>query len=300
MSHAATNWAITQRGLKPASKMVLWHLCDRHNPDLGCFPSQDKLAYDCEMSRSALNEHLKLLEQAGLIRREQQINKHTRQQENTRYRFPFEADFIAAPHVVAPSPESGHGAVSGKSQIPCPENGQSRVRNRDTNPVREPVIEPPGGADAREMRDFNILWDSWPEQSRPDNREVAAKLFCKLEPDVRAKVLGAAKVYRKAMVYRGKPARMILFLRERLWVEFDGAPPIDSDGDFYITPDRPEWGEWLGSIRRQYGEASVQSAARHKFMKRKMRWPGDLSLAKRVTNLATYGAELDTASEDRY
>ena len=33
MSHKATVWAIQQRGLKPATKIVLWFLCDRHNPD---------------------------------------------------------------------------------------------------------------------------------------------------------------------------------------------------------------------------------------------------------------------------
>ena len=44
MSQAATNWAIQQRGLKPATKIVLWFLCDRHNPDFGCFPTQARLA----------------------------------------------------------------------------------------------------------------------------------------------------------------------------------------------------------------------------------------------------------------
>jgi hypothetical protein len=38
MSHDATNWAIKQRGLKPTTKIVLWHLCDRFNPDSGCRP----------------------------------------------------------------------------------------------------------------------------------------------------------------------------------------------------------------------------------------------------------------------
>ena len=64
MSHFATNWAILQRGLKPATKIVLWHLCDRHNPDFGCFPTQARLATDCEISRSALNDHLRKLELA--------------------------------------------------------------------------------------------------------------------------------------------------------------------------------------------------------------------------------------------
>ena len=58
MSHKATVWAIQQRGLKPATKIVLWFLCDRHNPDFGCFPTQARLADDAEMSISALNEHL--------------------------------------------------------------------------------------------------------------------------------------------------------------------------------------------------------------------------------------------------
>lgn len=58
MSHKATLWAIEQRGLKPTTKIMLWHLCDRFNPDLGCFPSQARLAEDCEISRSTLNDHL--------------------------------------------------------------------------------------------------------------------------------------------------------------------------------------------------------------------------------------------------
>lgn len=73
MSHKATNWAIQQRGLMPATKLVLWYLCDRHNPDFGCFPSQDQLAADAEISRASLNTHLEKLEIAGLIRRQRRM-----------------------------------------------------------------------------------------------------------------------------------------------------------------------------------------------------------------------------------
>ena len=69
MSHKATTWAIQQRGLMPATKLVLWYLCDRHTPDFGCYPSQDQLADDAEISRASLNTHLRKLEEAGLIRR---------------------------------------------------------------------------------------------------------------------------------------------------------------------------------------------------------------------------------------
>ena len=77
MSHAATNWAIQQRGLKPATKIVLWLLCDRHNPGFGCFPTQARLAEDAEMSISTLNEHLATLEDLGLIHRIRAHDPHS-------------------------------------------------------------------------------------------------------------------------------------------------------------------------------------------------------------------------------
>ena len=185
MSHSATNWAIQQRGLKPTTKIVLWHLCDRHNPDYGCFPTQARLAADCEISRSALNDHLRKLELAGLIRRFVSVDPVTKRQQPTRYVLGFEGGFSGpdsdpspefghgdcdgfsgdnpdaegrplSPDAADPCPESAHGAVSGFQAKPCPENGDSRVRNSDTNPVREPLREPvkeeEEGAQARDDR----------------------------------------------------------------------------------------------------------------------------------------------------
>ena len=96
MSHEATNWAIKQRGLKPTTKIVLWHLCDRFNPDYGCFPSQVRLAHDCEISRSTLNDHLGQLEAAGLLRRIPRIDPVTKRQLPTRYILGFEPGFTPA------------------------------------------------------------------------------------------------------------------------------------------------------------------------------------------------------------
>ena len=175
MSHEATNWAIKQRGLKPTTKIVLWHLCDRFNPDYGCFPSQDRLAEDCEISRSTLNEHLGQLEAAGLLRRVPRLHPVTKRQMPTRYILGFEPGFT--PHVADPCPETGHGNLDDAASVadiepfdgetpdmaepclnsghgcdarpvsdfdrdPCPENAESRVRNPDTNPVREPLSKP--------------------------------------------------------------------------------------------------------------------------------------------------------------
>lgn len=279
MSHHATNWAIRQRGLKPATKLVLWHLCDRHNPDQGCFPSQDKLAHDCEMSRSSLNEHLKALEEKGLIRREQRINEATKRQQSTSYMFAFEDEFVCAskdeptPHVDFPCPESGHGAVSGKQTEPCPENEQSRVQNPDTNLVREPVREPSGARERAGGSAFSKLWNEWPSAHRPEKREAVEAIFLKLvEADQIAAVEHAGKHHR-LQVLRSKPSLMFPYLKNRLFLELVDAPVTDKDGDFVITPDRAEWSDWLNEMRRRHGEAIVQGIVRQKKIIVKTRWP---------------------------
>lgn len=279
MSHNATNWAIRQRGLKPATKLVLWQLCDRHNPDQGCFPSQDKLADDCEMSRSALNEHLKALEEKGLIRREQRINEKTKRQQSTSYVFAFEPEFTCAssaapePHVVEPCPETVHGSVSGIQGKPCPENDQSRVRIPDTNLVKEPVIEPSGARERAGDGDFSKFWVEWPDLHRPDNREAAETVFRKLSADQQRQASELAREYRRIQVLRSKPARMFPYLKDRLFLDLIDAPQVDKDGDFVITPDRPEWSQWLGDIRRRHGELAVQSIIRQRKFIVKTRWP---------------------------
>lgn len=117
MSHEATIWAIKQtgKGLSPGAKLVLWHLADRHNPDFGCFPKQDRLAADCEMSRSTVNEHLSTLEAKGLIRRERRTDPRTRRQMPTRYVFAFEAEFGDEPPVGGGVSGGGASGAGGRA-----------------------------------------------------------------------------------------------------------------------------------------------------------------------------------------
>ena len=156
MSHDATNWAIQRRGLKPATKIVLWHLCDRHNPDFGCFPTQARLAEDAEMSISALNAHLARLEELRLIHRVRTHDPRTYKRQATRYILGFEKGFPQEPtpqtgdgfdgteeeQGVDPTPDSGDGAISGLSAKPSPDFAQSHLRNPETNLVREPLSKP--------------------------------------------------------------------------------------------------------------------------------------------------------------
>ncbi len=190
MSHAATNWAIKQRGISPASKVLLWHLCDRYHPDHGCFPSQDTLAYDAEMSRRSVNDNLERLEKAGLIRRVKQIDERTRRQKSTRYILGFEGEFQQYPDEPSaksahgsngeqngdPSANSAHGAVCKLTSKPCADSRKSRVQNLHTNPVREPVIEPCAGqAAANKLSENSQNGAVSQNETRPDDGKPETK-----------------------------------------------------------------------------------------------------------------------------
>ncbi len=169
MSHAATNWAIQQRGLKPATKIVLWLLCDRHSPDYGCFPTQARLAEDAEMSISALNEHLATLEDLGLIHRIRAHDPRTRRRQPTRYILGFEQGFPKKPTPEtgdgfveimdkndAPSPEAAEEANSGFPACPSPDFAQSHLRNPEYNLVREPLSKPVTEEEDAQAREANF------------------------------------------------------------------------------------------------------------------------------------------------
>lgn len=195
MSHAATNWAIKQKGLKPATKIVLWHLCDRHNPDHGCFPMQSRLAADCEMSRSTLNLHLSKLEEAGLIRRHQSVDPETKKQLPTRYEFAFEWGAKA----VSENRTRCAKAVSEKQQKPCPNFEQSRVLKSDTNSVREPLREPVSAQPRKTL--FSETEQQRPLSETSDGIEEGFERFWKeVWPSHKRKTgkVDCRKVYRQA------------------------------------------------------------------------------------------------------
>ncbi|MBX3580024.1 MAG: helix-turn-helix domain-containing protein [Rhizobiaceae bacterium] len=231
MSHKATTWAIQQRGISPAAKLVLWHLADRFHPDNGCFPSQETLAEDCEMSRSGLNNQLDALEAAGMIRREQRRDDTTNRQLPTRYRFAFEADFNAEP-----CPEFGHGAVSKKKEDPCPKNQGVRVQSVGhaikAEPVSEPVIEPLRES-AREEKAFEEARRAWPS-GFADSRGEALEAWLALTSQDRADALASIGQFTSTTKAIGRKhfCTLAAYLRERRWEALPPRPrPAAAEGN---------------------------------------------------------------------
>jgi hypothetical protein len=302
VSHKATLWAIEQRGLKPTTKIVLWHLCDRFNPDFGCFPSQARLAEDCEISRSTLNDHLDRLEAARLLRRVPRVDPVTKRQMPTRYILGFEDG--PPPRDRDPCPESGHGngpddgaeesgdfaepcpefghgnlqkAVSGFCPDPCPENAESRVRNPDTNLVREPLSKPVKEEEDAQARDSDF-----------------DRLFAEL-----LAALGFAANAPLPAWWQGWPAKAHV----RRWADDLGLSEdriievaTETRGDHPNPPDGPKALDRFMERAAQRDAQAAADAAKSKTQKRASK--GDLAPRPSTDDLATFYADL--VNSDRY
>ena len=239
MSHVATNWAFQQRGLKPATWRVLMCLADRHNPDHGCFPMQKTLAADCEMSRSSLNTHLDILESRGLIRRETSIDEATKQQRPTRYFLAFEGA-----EAVSNSKTRGAEAVSRKSQKPCPDSGDFRVQNLDTNPVRGTSKRT--SKCAREA--FDRFWEAYPRKVEKlgARRKFDSAVKSGVDPD---RIVAGAEAYaRSDAVRRGFVKHPTTWLNAGCWDD-DQAPARQPD----LPPASQETDQRRAFLRRVAG-----------------------------------------------
>lgn len=243
MSHVATNWAFSQRGLKPSAKIVLLILADCHNPAYGCFPTQAFIADACEMSRDTVNVQLAHLEERGLIRRVRSVDPATKRQRPTRYKLAFEDDFRAdggddpaggtGGKVVSENPTQAPKAVSEIPAEPCRKNPESRVGNSDTNPVKEPVREPCVRGDAAHTpAGFENFWKAHP---RPRDRKRAEKLFAgAVAAGVRPEdIVQAAELYRAENA--GNKAQYVAYadnwLDQRRWEDYPATTPLVARSD---------------------------------------------------------------------
>ena len=77
MSHYMTALAMKQKGLKPATKIVLYWIADHFNHDTGaCFPSHKRLAELCEMSRQSVINHIQILKELNILEASNRIREN--------------------------------------------------------------------------------------------------------------------------------------------------------------------------------------------------------------------------------
>lgn len=258
MSHEATNWAVKQKGLRPIAKIVLWHLADCHNPVNGCFPTQDYLATEAEVSRASVNRIMGELEKSGVIRREQQIDPETKRQLPTRYRLAFEKDF---------EPLHVEGRVSecdtAPEADPCLKNRQSRV-SESTKAVSQSCetltskLTSNLTGNGSERVSFDEIWQVYPRRRLTNRHEAEAALAELSDPETH-RLLLAAKRYRQwhiedSEARNATPESQIEFctglgkwIRTGAWCDALTTPlkldpaPASLEGWVYLPPDHPDF-----------------------------------------------------------
>lgn len=151
MSHEATNWAFQQKGLKPATRIVLLMLADRHNPDHGCFPSKKRLSADCEMSERSVFNHIKILEDAGLVRVITGGMSDEGSFTSNRYLLGFEPEFTTT------DSEPQAKFAYGKN---CPRPQAKFADDRRQNLPNNPVIEPSKSNPVSKRDEANAIFNA--------------------------------------------------------------------------------------------------------------------------------------------
>jgi hypothetical protein len=187
------------------------------------------------------------------------------------------------------SPSQPHPGIRDTAPSPHPEIRDTENRHikkngkkQNTDPPPPPPVEADCGVDRQEGGgfEFSKIWDVWPEAERPDHRRYAERLFQQLTADERRKSIQFATAFRMVRAGQGAFAPMIPYLRERQFLEFDGAPEIDREGYFIIKPPSPEWAAWIEQTRGMYGEKGVEAARKTGFFLRRTRWPEGHPLAE--------------------
>lgn len=232
MSHAATNWAIKQRGLKPTTRIVLWHLSDCHNPAQGCFPSQKYLADACEVDERTVRRHLNYLEESGLISRQKRLNSS--------------GEYMSDRYILRCENAPADNLSNGQSSA-AP--ADKRVPHQRTNcppiDVREPLSKP---VTARAYS-FSEFWKVWPNK---DAEAAAKEAWKKLKPADRQVAIGTAASWFAA--WRAKcnpdtsPILPASYLNGRRWTD-KGTNPQKASDDAALT----YWADLVNSEKPLFG-----------------------------------------------
>lgn len=314
MSIQAVAWALEQHIPVAGRKLVLVCMCNHADKSTGeCYPSVALIAREASMSPRSVQRHIEDLRLDGIVEVAANFDRSGRQNANT-YRIVFDEDeqdemrerartlrgqtsggqtlqgegVTLSPSPAVAGPVEKPGTAVAKAASPVTPEGDAGVApegdahvTHKKEPSEEPSEKPDAGA--REAADlFEELWTGWPMQHRPGSRDRAMLGFLRLDAEDRRMTVEHAATWRRMMLLRGRPQSMELYLRGRAARELDGAPPIDRDGEFTITPDRPEWKAWLAEIEAHHGSAGVESTRRLGVIVRDRRWPKGAEPARQI------------------
>lgn len=98
------------------------------------------------------------------------------------------------------------------------------------------------------QNDFENMWAEWSAAGiqMPEDKQAALNRFMSLPLNLRGTAVNSGNTYRQRMISKGyKQLKLMLWLKSDILHEYDDAPPVNSQGNYIITDDRPEWQSWL-------------------------------------------------------
>jgi hypothetical protein len=315
MSIQAVAWALDQDIPNAGLKLVLIALCNHADKSTGeLFLRHSTVEKEASMSRSSVQRHVKTLADMGIIEIGSTFDASGRQAANS-YRIVFtegEQKQVAASRTAREGCQSDTLPIDGEAVGGTePEgvtlttrgstggagegvNGDTPNTNHPSEPS-SPLTPLTGGVDGLLEKMISI----WP-QEHLGKRDVAERELQALPDAKRQRAADCIKVFLlHCRLRREKIPRLSVYLSAQMFEIVYGAPDLDGAGYYRIHSERAEWGPWLEYVRRKHGEAKAEKCLAEKMILVKTRWPPDLSLANGVTNLATSGTGMATASADR-
>lgn len=178
------------------------------------------------------------------------------------------------------------------ARLPLPENPEQAVPFPEKPEVEKPLPDfpdrekPDAGKSGRFNKNpyltkpitnndaFDAWWTGTDTRFRGCSRDQAETLFLSLPAEIdRKHAVEYWNSYLGIEMARGKPPKLLAYLRGKAWRELVDAPETDSKGRFILTPEREEWASWIDDIRARHGNTTAASAQRDGRLLRMTRWP---------------------------
>lgn len=229
MSVQAITWAYQQKTSSPLGKFLLVTVANYANERFEAWPSKSRLANDMCCSESAVCNHLRRLQEEGLV------DVQPRWIDGVQ--IPSKIILLTSPEArgVVHHVEGGSSCEGGGG----PPRGGGVVHHVDTEPSLEPSIEPtPAAREPRKAKksqpvddgSFDPFWDAYP---RKVAKADAAKAWAKLKAEDRAAAMAAIPAF-IAKLRREKTEEKFIkypasWLNGRRFEDFASAPPKTVD-----------------------------------------------------------------------
>lgn len=252
MSHAATNWAIEQRGrISPHALTLLISLADFENGQSGkCCPTRRAIEKDCGMPVRSITRYTKELVECGLVVVEElkrEDGSICANQFHLTYRSTRRGQTVDTPGTERPTPDQKELGVVQNMSRGGTVSGQQKEQPRKRTP--------------EENISFERFWEVWP---RKKAKGAAEKAWAKLSVDDQRAAIDAPKPEGDPK-YIPHPAT---WLNAKRWLDEPDPSPVAKDPkalaedeefqSFYKAFPRHD-GEWDAALA--FGELSAEEKA---------------------------------------